>query len=280
MKMEGGMNLKSAGASIDSIIAATEGTFAVAFKDLQTGEMFLRNDTSEFHAASTMKTPVMIEVYRQARQRKFSLDDSLLVLNAFKSIVDSSVFALDIASDSDDSLYQKIGRKLPMRTLLHAMITVSSNLATNLLVDLVGAKNVTETMRTMGTKHLRVLRGVEDQKAYDAGLNNVTTASDLMVVFEQIAGEKVVSKKASREMTAILCDQRFNEMIPGQLPKNVKVAHKTGSFNGVQHDSGFVILPDGRKYILVVLSKNLKDAKKAIAAIASISKILYDYEVH
>jgi beta-lactamase class A len=57
------------------------------------------------------------------------------------------------------------------------------------------------------------------------------------------------------------------------------VAHKTGSITGVQHDSGIVYLPDGRKYVLVVLSKDLKDAKKGIEAIARISKIIYDHEI-
>ena len=273
------MNLKDTENHIDSIIAATEGTFGVAFKDMQNGKSLYRNARERFHAASTMKTPVMIEVFHQARKKKFSLDDSLQIVNKFSSLIDGSPYSLDSASDSDDSLYTHLGEKKSIRTLVFAMITVSSNLSTNLLIQKIGARNVQRTMRRLGLKDIEILRGVEDSKAFEAGKNNTTTAKDLSIVYEQLARKKVVSRTACNEMLDILLHQKFNEMIPGLLPKNVKVAHKTGSITGVQHDSGIVYLPDGRKYVLVVLSKDLKDAKKGIAAIAQISKTLYDYEI-
>jgi beta-lactamase class A len=272
-------SLKKAGDAIDSVIAATPGTFAIAFLDLRTGKALYRNATMEFHAASTMKTAVMVEVFRQVRARKFSLTDSLLLKNSFRSIVDGSPFSLESSSDSDDSLYARLGQKVPMRKLVHEMITVSSNLATNLLIEKVSAHNVATTMKTLGVPHIKVLRGVEDAKAFDAGLNNSTTARDMMRLMELIARGQAVSKSASKAMTDILLDQRFNERIPASLPPSAKVAHKTGSITGIQHDAGFVILPDGRRYVLVVLSKELKDAEAGKESIAAISKILYDYEV-
>ena len=263
---------------IDSLLKASKGTYALAFKDLQSGKTILRNDAETFHAASTMKTPVMIEIYRQSRAGKFSLDDSLEVNNSFKSIIDGSPYALDISSDSDDSLYNRLGKKMTIRRLVFDMITVSSNLATNLLIQKVGAKNVQRTIRSLGTKDLLVLRGVEDSKAFEAGKNNVTSARDLALIFELLARKKAVGRKASGEMLDVLLHQKFNDMIPGNLPKTVKVAHKTGSITGVQHDSGIVYLPDGRKYILVMLSKDLPDAKSGIETIARVSRIIYDYE--
>ena len=272
------MTLKEVETQIDSIVGAAGGKFGIAFKDLQTGKKIYRNAAESFHAASTMKTPVMIEVFNQAREKKFSLDDSILIVNSFSSIVDGSPYSLDISSDSDDSLYAKIGKRESIRSLVYAMITVSSNLATNLLIQKVGAENVQRTMRKMNVRDIHLLRGVEDGKAFQAGKNNTTTAGDLASLYEQLARRKVVSRKASGEMIDVLLHQRFNEMIPGMLPKKVKVAHKTGSITGVQHDSGIVYLPDGRKYILVVLSKELTDAKRGIEAIARISKIIYHYE--
>jgi len=121
-----------------------------------------------------------------------------------------------------------------------------------------------------------VLRGVEDQKAYDAGLNNTTTAFDLLLIFEKIAAGKAVNKKADEAMIKILLDQRFNEIIPAYLPSTVKVAHKTGSITGVQHDCGIVFLPDGRKYVLVLLSKQLEDPVAAIRAMANVSAMIYN----
>jgi len=254
------------------------GVFAVAFKDLTTGEEILINEHQLFHAASTMKAPVMVEVYKQAIAGKFSLKDSLLIKNDFKSIVDSSLYSLSANDDSDTLIYKHIGEKRTVYSLVYDMIIISSNLATNLIVELVDAKNVTQTMRDMGANDIQVLRGVEDTKAFNAGLSNQVTAYDLMLLYENIANEEIVNAEASMAMIDILLDQRFNEIIPAQLPKEVKVAHKTGSITGVRHDSGIVFLPDGRKYVLVLLSKELNDADAGIQAMADVSKLIYTYE--
>jgi beta-lactamase class A len=134
---------------------------------------------------------------------------------------------------------------LPIEELMYQMITKSSNLATNIIIELVDAKKVTATMRELGAPDIEVLRGVEDLKAYNQGLSNSTTAYDLMKIFEAIGTEKIISEKACAEMMTVLFDQHFNEIIPAQLPTNVKVAHKTGSITGVQHDSGIVVLANG-----------------------------------
>lgn len=263
--------------SIQDKWATGNGRFAVAFKDLKTGQTLFINEKENFHAASTMKTPVMIEVYKQAKARKFTLKDSIPLKNNFKSIVDGSPFSLDIADDSADSIYQKIGQKMTIYDLTYQMIIRSSNLATNVLIDLVNAQNVNATMRTFGANDIQILRGVEDTKAFNAGLNNTVTAYDLMLIFEKIAKHKAVSKRASKEMIKILTDQHFNSVIPAKLPKTVVVAHKTGSITGVQNDSGIVYLPDGRQYVVVLLSKGLTDVKAGIAALADISEMLYQY---
>lgn len=263
--------------SISDRLSRTEGTFAVTFKDLATGTTLLLNADSTFHAASTMKTPVLIEVYKQAAAGRFSLTDSVLVKNEFHSIVDSSVFTLDPEDDSEKNLYGQLGTKRTIYDLVYDMIIMSSNLATNIVIELVGAQQVAHTMREMGANKIQVLRGVEDSKAYQRGLNNTTTANDLLLLFEQIALGKAVDSASSQAMTKILLDQQFNEVIPAKLPKDVKVAHKTGNITGVQHDSGIVFLPDGRKYVLVLLSKGLKDEKAGIAAMADVSEMVYRF---
>ena len=222
----------------------------------------------------------MIEVFNQARQGKLSLDDSLDIINDFPSIIDGSRYSLVIASDSDDSLYSRIGGKEQIRALVFHMITVSSNLAANLLIQKVGAKNVQRTMKALGVGDIRILRGVEDNKAFQAGKNNTVTAKSLAFLFARLSRKEIVNRRASSEMLDILLQQKFNNMIPAKLPKPVKVAHKTGSSPGVQHDSGIVYLPDGRKYVLVVLSKDLPDQKSGHDAIAEISKIIFDYEMN
>jgi beta-lactamase class A len=262
---------------IQETLAQQKGDFAVAFKDLTTGEELLINEHKFFHAASTMKTPVMIEVFKQAEAGKFKLSDSIIIKNNFKSIVDSSEYSLNHEDDSEQELYKQIGKKRTVSSLMYDMIIVSSNLATNHMVELVGAKNVTQTMREIGAKDIQVLRGVEDNKAFQKGMNNTITAYDLMLIFEKIGREEMVSKEASQAMTKILLDQRFNDIIPAKLPSGVKVAHKTGFITGLHHDSGIVILPDGRKYVLVLLSKNLADEKGGVEAMATVSRIIYEH---
>ena len=261
--------------AIEAKLKNVEGEFAIAFKDLQTGKTLFINEKENFHAASTMKTPVMIEVFKQAKAGKFKLTDSILVKNEFKSIVDGSPYSMNIADDSGDGMYKQIDKKMTIYDLTYQMIIVSSNLATNILIDLVDAKNANESMRKLGAKDIQVLRGVEDQKAFDKGLSNTTTAYDLMLIFEKIAQNKVIDKKSCEEMRKILFDQKFNEIIPEKLPKTVKVAHKTGSITGVQHDSGIIYLPDGRKYVLVLLSKKLKNADAGVKVLAEVSEMIY-----
>jgi len=224
-----------------------------------------------------MKTPVMIEVYKQAAAGAFSLNDSFVLKNEFKSIVDSSIFNLNGDDDSEKELYRHLGEKRTLYNLVYDMIIKSSNLATNTVIELVNAQNVTKTMRQLGAKHIQVLRGVEDSRAFAKGFNNVTTANDLMVIYEKMAKGEIVDSASSQAMVKILLNQQFNEIIPARLPKEVKVAHKTGNISHVQHDSGIVFLPNGRKYVLVLLSKNLQKEDQAVKAMADVSEMIYKY---
>ena len=263
--------------ALEAEFRKTTGSFALAFEQLATGDRLLINEREMFHAASTMKTPVMVEVFKQASEGKFRLDDSLLVKNEFKSIVDGSPYSLDLKDDSDDAMYQLIGKRATIRTLLHHMITLSSNLATNILIELVGARNVTATTRALGADNITVLRGVEDGKAFQQGLNNVTNAFDLMLIFKAIAQKTAVDSAACNAMLETLFKQEFNTKIPALLPPTVRVAHKTGNITGVEHDSGIVYLPDGSSYVLVLLSKNLKDNKEGVAVLAKVSRMVFDH---
>jgi len=263
---------------VENKLSIPNAHFGVAFKDLQTGATLLLNEKDNFHAASTMKTPVLVELYKQAAEGRFSLTDSILIKNSFSSIVDGSVYALDSADDSQTELYKHIGEKSTIASLAYQMIIQSSNLATNILIELVKPDNIMSTMKALGANDIRVLRGVEDNKAYEKGLNNTTTAFDLLLIYEKMAQGKLVNTNACQQMINTLLDQKFNEVIPALLPTDVKVAHKTGSITGVQHDSGIVFLPGGRKYVLVLLSRfDPADEKKVITAMAEVSKLVYDF---
>jgi beta-lactamase class A len=154
------------------------------------------------------------------------------------------------------------------------MITVSSNFAANLLIERVGAKNVQRTVERMGGTGVVVLRGVEDQKAFDKGLNNATTARGLAAIMEKIAAGRAVSAKADAEMIAILKRQKFTDAIPAGLPKGTPVAHKTGTITRIHHDAAVVYGP--RPYVIVVLVRGIADQKVSGPLMASISREVWN----
>lgn len=262
---------------ISNLIKSHKGTFAVALKSLDDGNTILINENEIFHAASTMKTPVMIELFKKKHNGEISFEDSLQIKNEFKSIVDGSKFVLSSFDDSDEIIYKKLGKYISIRELVSAMITKSSNFSTNLLIDYINVKNVNKTMRDMGAENINVLRGVGDLKAFDKGLNNTTSAKDLLVIYEKLAMGSFINPSISNEMVEILKNQVYKDIIPKYLPDNVEVAHKTGWISGVRHDSGIVFLENGKKYILILLSKNLDDDIEGAEFLAKISLEIFNH---
>ncbi|MDO8500496.1 MAG: serine hydrolase [Gemmatimonadaceae bacterium] len=262
--------------SIQSRVAASLGaTVAVSYLDLETGESLAVNADAVFHAASTMKIPVMIEVLRRSQEGAFSLDQGILLVNQFASLADGSPFSLIASEDGDTALYRKVGGRVTVRELMRRMITLSSNLATNQLIALVGADRVTAAARQLGAMHIQVLRGVEDQKAFDKGMNNTTTSADLAVLLSAIERGQALSPASSAEMREILLAQEFNSKIPAGLPPGTRVAHKTGEITAVSHDAA-IIYPPGRKpYVLVVLTRGLRESAASGSLIADISRIVW-----
>jgi len=223
-----------------------------------------------FHAASTMKVPVMIELFRQAKAGRLRLDDALPIVNDFHSIVDGSVYHLQVGDDSDAEVYKAVGKTMTLRELCEAMITVSSNLAANLLIERLGVENIRATVARLGATGMNIRRGVEDQKAFDQGLNNTTTARGLAVLLQKLARGKAVDARSDAEMVAILKRQKFNDGIPAGVPEGTPVAHKTGSITKIHHDAAIVY--GRRPYVLVVLIRGIQDQKESAALMAAISK--------
>jgi len=194
----------------------------------------------------------------------------------FPSLVDGSPFDVDKADDSDSTLYGRVGRPASVRDLLELMITRSSNLATNILVERVGAGRAQASARALGAWSIQVLRGVEDGKAYRAGLNNTTTARDLGVLLAAIAQNRAASPASCREMLRILEAQEFNEGIPVGLPPGTRVAHKTGWIGEVvYHDAAVVYRSSGGSYVLVVLTGGIKQDSVAHNLVADLSRLVY-----
>ena len=253
-----------------AIIQQSGAEVALAFRTIDGDAEVLIAPDKSFHAASTMKVPVMIELFRQAEAGTLRLDEPLPIRNEFRSIVDGSPYALSVGDDSDREVYARIGEQMTLRALNEAMITVSSNFATNLLIERVGAANVRTTVSRLGGDGMVVLRGVEDTKAFEKGMNNATTARALMVLLEKLARGEAVGRRADAEMVNVLARQKFRDAIPAGVPAGTRVAHKTGTITRIHHDAAIVY---GRQpYVLVVLVRGIQDQTVSGRLIASISR--------
>ncbi|MDQ3516732.1 MAG: class A beta-lactamase-related serine hydrolase [Gemmatimonadota bacterium] len=263
-------------AAIDRRVAATDNAqVAVAFLDLGSGASYFRNADTVFHAASTMKVPVLVEAFYAAREKRISLEQQLLLINQFASIVDGTPYALDAGVDGDSALYGLVGQRVPIRDLARRMITRSSNLATNTMVAVLGADQINVTARKLGVTRSLVLRGVEDQKAFDRGMINTMTARDLATLFAALERGQVAGEADTRDMLDILLAQEFNEKIPAGLPPGTRVAHKTGEITAVSHDGGIVYPPGRSPYVIVVLTRGVRNGQISSALIADISRIVH-----
>ena len=258
-------------------LAPSGAEVAVAVRTLDGGVEVLIDPDKTFHAASTMKVPVMIELFRQAKAGIVSLSDPLPIRNEFKSIVDGSPYMLSEGDDSDRAVYAASGKTMTLGELCQAMITVSSNFAANLLIEKLGVENIRATVARLGADRnggMQVLRGVEDDKAFEKGLNNTTTARGLLTLFDRLAHGTAVDRASDDAMLAILKRQQFNDAIPAGLPPGTPVAHKTGDITRIHHDAGVVYGP--RPYVIVLLVRGVEDKEQSAALMARLSRIAFE----
>jgi beta-lactamase class A len=247
---------------------------AVALHDLETDFRFSLRGDRWFHAASTIKVAVLLAVFRAADEGRLRLDDSLHVRNRFFSAADGSVFHVSPDRDATPELYQAIGRTAKIAALAHAMISGSSNLATNLLLDFVGVEYARQVLRDGQVSGVELRRGVEDHGAHELGINNEATADGLLSLLSAIRSD-FLSNKSKQEVIGILLEQRFNSMIPAGLPAHATVAHKTGEISTACHDIGIVYLPEREPYIAVILTEFDADREGRRETVASISEVIY-----
>jgi beta-lactamase class A len=265
--------------ALEILIEASGGEVSIYYQDLESGDSILINPDVRMHAASTMKVPVMIQLYRDRDADRLSLEDSLEVVNAFNSIVDGSPYTLDPSSDSEVTLYKLEGQRVSHSHLIDLMITYSSNLATNILIQKADAERVTASMRDLGADSILVLRGVEDTPAFQAGFSNTTTARDLGTIMVALGRGTAASEESSREMLEILARQHWRTKIPALLPEGIRVAHKTGRITRISHDCGVVYPDSASPYALVILTRGFDNGEEADSHAAKISRMIYDYHL-
>ena len=258
--------------------AAGASALAVGFFDFRHQTEWSFHPDRWFHAASTIKVPVLLGVFAAIEQGGITEFSRVHVRNRFYSIVDSSPFRIDISRDSTPEVHEAIGKTLQVRELARHMIVTSSNLATNLLIDIVGIERIQQTLRDLGLdRGIDFKRGVEDNLAWEQDINNCVTADGLLTALRMIAEEKAISPAASLHMLDILHGQEFKRGIPAGLPTEARVAHKTGEISTVAHDAGIVYLPDRQPYVLVILTEWKPNSTGRQDTIARISRAVYQH---
>ncbi len=235
------------------------GHVALEIKDLATGAMSAINPDANMPAASTIKIPVMVEVFRQIALGKFDLNRMVTLM----------------ASDRDwgwgDLAGARVGSRYPVSRLLMLMITESDNTATNMLIRLVGRWNINHTMADLGLSNTRLgdyIRSNGDIRALR------TSPADMVSLLESMARDQLIDSWSSREMIAILSGQHHNSLLPEPLPHGLQIAHKTGTLHDTLNDVGIVYL-ESTPYIIAVLTTHLSDLDAGARFIQDVSKMAY-----
>lgn len=251
--------------------------FAVAAYDFEHHTAWSLNPARWFHAASTIKVPVLLAVYDAIEQHRFEPHSRVHVRNRFIGLVDGRPFRVSTASDANADVHAAIGHMLTVHELAEHMIVTSSNLATNLLLDLVGIAAARESLARLHLGGIDLRRGVEDEAAWAAGINNRVTAAGLCNAMRLIEEGKAISPEASQAMLDILHQQRFRSGIPAGLPEDARVANKTGEISTVAHDAGIVYLDGRDAYVVVILTEWAPEVEGRQETIARISRAVYEY---
>ena len=247
----------------------------VAIMDFETGADFHYHADRWFHAASTIKVAILVGVFGAIFRGELLPQSRVHVRNRFLSAYDGSPYRVRLDRDANPDVHREVGRTLRVSELADAMITTSSNLATNLLLDLVGLDILQRSIDSFGLDGIDLRRGVEDEKAFEHGINNRVTANGLVGLLRLIGEERAFSPTLSRQMLDVLLGQQFNSGIPAGLPRDARVAHKTGEISTIAHDAGLIFLPDRRPYALAVLTEWGPTATGRSTTIAAASYLAY-----
>jgi beta-lactamase class A len=275
------LTLPSAGSLRDKLEALEERSraraLAVAVYDLQEGVEFRYRAERWFHAASTIKLAVLLGTFAAIHRGRLVPQSRLHVRNRFRSAHDGSSFRILSERDADSEVQSAIGKTMRVSELARNMIIRSSNLATNLLLDLLGIGFLQHVLDDQQITGIDLRRGVEDELAFEHNINNRVTADGLVHLLRLIAEERAFSPELSRSMLDILHDQEFRSGIPAGLPAHARVAHKTGEISTIAHDAGIVYLPKRKPYVVAILTEWEPETSGRSPTIAAASYMVYEH---
>ena len=257
-----------------------DGSIGISVFDYLSGFAWDLNGDRWFHAASTIKIAILAGLFDAIERGRFTLESRLHVRNRFLSALGREPFRVDTRRDADGDVHAAIGKTMRVGDLARHMIVRSSNLAANLLLDLVGVEATRSALAARGISGIDVRRGVEDERAFQAGLNNQVTADGIVALLRAIRDGRGFSAGSSAAMIDMMMGQELTGGIAPGLPDAIRavarVAHKTGDISTVTHDAGLVFLPGRPPYIVAILVACACEASARTDALTAISGVVYD----
>ncbi len=245
-----------------SISLHAPGHVAMEIKDLGSGAISSVNARASMPAASTIKIPVMVEVFRQLSNGRFDFNTTVGLRRSDKDWGSGSL------------CNARAGTRYSVLRLLKAMITVSDNTATNMLIRLVGRQNINDDMLSIGLQHTRLSDYIRSQ-GDDIRYALRSSPADMVMLLEQMAGNELIDRWSSREMISILEGQRHNGLLPEPLPMGLPIAHKTGTLHDTLNDVG-IVFADPQPYVIAVMTTNLPSLSAGRRFIRGVSRLAYD----
>ncbi len=246
--------------TLRSFGADAPGVAAFAVRDLATGYTSGYNMNQVMPAASTIKVPIMVEVFKEMKAGAFDFNRRVELLPN------------DRDWGSGDICDAPVGSTFPVSTLLTQMITVSDNTAANMLIRLVGRRSINAEMADLGLHHTHLADYIRTED-YSVRTDLRTTPADMVRLLSDMAKKNLIDEWSSREMIQILEHQQINTLLPASLP-DIPIAHKTGSFDDTLNDVGIVYAAE--PYVIAVMTTDLSSLDSGRSFIRRISRVAYN----
>jgi beta-lactamase class A len=255
--------MQSLRADLHRLVVHFPASTAVEVMDLSTGYHVGYNAAAAMPAASTIKVPVMVEVFRQLEGGRFDLDRHVTLL------------ARDKDYGSGDLCDEPVGSTYTVEDLLSKMIDISDNTATNMLIRLVGLHSINHTMINLGLQRTR-LTGYVRTDSWSVRQALESSPADMVHLLTMMAKRELVDDWSSNEMISILEDDQINTLLPEPLPQGIAIAHKTGSFFDTLNDVGIVY--GDTPYVIAVMTTHLPSLDMGRTFIRALSLMTFQQE--
>jgi beta-lactamase class A len=256
------------------ILSGLDGDAGLYAEDIETGETLTVNPDRVFPSASVIKLPLLSLLLEDGRDGRVDLERPAPIEPR------NRVGGTGILRELPENL------SLPLSSLAKLMIVLSDNVATNAIIDAVGMDRVNGHCRERGLTATSLQRKMMDFDAIGKGRNNYTSAGDIGKMLALVSRGEWTSPEISSAIVKFMAGQQLRSKLPALLPVEeaaegrpspgkVCVANKTGDLDRIQHDVGVFTLPDGRRYVIAMLTAGLSSDREGIAAIAEVSLAVY-----